>query len=415
MYKKLNNDNKRVLSNFFSLSLLQGANYVLPLLTLPYLVRVLDVKSFGLVMFAQALMAYFTMLTDYGFNMSATREISINRENRRVVNEIFFDVMAIKLLLLIISFIILTIIIFTFAKFNTYWYIYYLSFGMVIGQTIFPVWFFQGIEKMKYITILNILSKLIFTISIFIFVSNDSDYYLVPLLNSLGFIISGLISLYLVFIHFNIKFIYPDFKRMKRLFKESSQLFISNISVTLYTASNTVVLGLLTNNAIVGIYASIEKLIGAIKNLYIPLYQALFPWLSKKSKTEIKSKIKKIMPYIAIVGTLFTIVIFIFAKDILIFVYNKEEITKYYKVFQILSLISILASLNMLFNMLYLTSIKAYKERMKIMISSGIINLVMVFILTYLLGIYGTATSITITEFILLVLGFYYYKKIGLQ
>lgn len=282
---------------------------------------------------------------------------------------------------------------------------------MVIGQVLFPVWFFQGIEKMKYITILNIVAKSIFTVAIFIFIQNTEDYFYVPILNSLGFIIAGILSLWIIFHNFKINIVTPNYQYMKSIFLESSNLFVSNLSVTLYTASNTFILGLFTDNNTVGIYASIEKLVLAIKNLYVPLYQALFPWLSKKQKKDIAPIIKKMIPYIAIIGLFFTLLLITFAKEILTLLYNRAEITEYTLVFQIMALISIFASLNMLFNMLYLTSIKAYKERMTIMLRSGIFNLITVIILTYYYSLYGTAIAITLTELLLLLFGFYYFKK----
>jgi len=404
-------EKKQLLSNFFSLSILQGANFILPLISLPYLVRVLGTEAFGLVMFAQAFIIYFIILTDYGFNLSATREISIHRNNKQKIVEIFSTVMFIKLILLLFSFILLSIIIFSFEKFRNDWYIYYLTFGMVIGQVLFPVWFFQGIEKMKYITILNIIAKLIFTVAIFIFIQSKEDYYYVPILNSLGFIIAGLISLWILFYDFKMHLVMPSYEYMKNMFLKSSNLFVSNLSITLYTASNTLILGLFADNTIVGIYTSIEKLVLAIKNLYSPLYQTLFPWLSKKDKYDIITIIKNMIPFITMVGIFFTVLLIVYAKEILTLVYNQPEILKYAVVFQILALISIFSSLNMLFNMLYLTSIKAYKERMKIILHSGIFNIIAVTVLTYYFSIYGTAIAITATELVLLLFGIYYFKR----
>ena len=91
----------------------------------------------------------------------------------------------------------MSIIVFSFKKFKQDWLIYYLDFGMVLGQTLFPICFFQGMERMKYITFLNVFAKLIFTIAIFIFVKRSSDYLYVPLLNSLGFILAGILALFL--------------------------------------------------------------------------------------------------------------------------------------------------------------------------------------------------------------------------
>ena len=177
-------DKKILLSNFFSLTLLQVFTYLLPLITLPYLVRVLGTEKFGLVMFAQAFILFFSILVDYGFNLSATREISLHRDYKKKLTEIFSSVMTIKFILLAISFVALSIILVLFKKFSNDVDLYYLTFLWIIGHAIFPIWYFQGLEKMKYITIINIISRLIFTIAIFIFIKHESNYILVPIINA---------------------------------------------------------------------------------------------------------------------------------------------------------------------------------------------------------------------------------------
>jgi PST family polysaccharide transporter len=201
-----NEEKKRFLGNFFSLAMLQGMNYILPLLSLPYLVRVLGADKFGLLAFATAIIGYFIVLTDYGFNFTATREVTLHRDDKDKLSEIFSSVMIIKFLLFVISFFILTLLIILFKKFSSDPWLYYLTFGTVLGQILFPVWFFQGVEQMRYITIINIVSKILFTIAIFVLVKQSSDYLLVPLLTSLGAIFAGIYSLFLVYKRFDIKF-----------------------------------------------------------------------------------------------------------------------------------------------------------------------------------------------------------------
>lgn len=409
--KKIIANNKGLVTNLFSLSVLQIFNMFLPLLTFPYLVKVLGLEYFGLISFAQALIAYFIILTDYGFNYSATREISINRADKKKVSLIFNSVMAIKILLLFVSFLILTILVFSFDKFSSNWKIYYLTFGIVIGQVLFPIWFFQGMEKMKYITLINLFSRLLFTISIFLFIKKETDYIYVPMLNASGFMISGLISLALVNKVFKVKFIIPSLKSMRRIFAESTSLFISNLSTTLYTSSNIFILGFFCNNYIVGTYASIEKIIVAIKSLFFPFYQTLFPWLSKKDTQDIDLIVRKMIPYVALIGLTITLGLVGFSERILSLVYSTTEIRSYTLAFEILACIPFLASLNMLFITLYLNAVKSYRERMTILLNCGLFSVFTVFMLTYFFGLYGTAIGVTLTEALLLIFGFFYFKK----
>lgn len=288
-------DKKRLFSNFVSLAILQGANYILPLITFPYLVRVLGVEKFGLLAFATATVTYFQILTDYGFNLSATRDISIHRENKEKVQEIFSSVMVIKFGLLILSFILLIILVFSFDKFRKDWEVFVLSFGMVVGQVLFPVWFFQGMEKMKYITILNIFAKLLFTVAIFVFVKEQADYWKVPLLNSLGFILAGVLALWIIFRDFGIRFKKVKLNIIKYELRQNFPLFLSIASIPLFNEANIVILGIFTDNTTVGIYSIASKVIGILITLQVPVVNSIFPWVSVEVKRNIKNALDKLM------------------------------------------------------------------------------------------------------------------------
>ena len=312
-------DKKRLLENFFSLSILQVANYILPLITLPYLVRVLGPEKFGLIAFAQAFIQYLVILTDYGFNLSATREISIYRDNKEKISEIFSSVMITKFGLMIISLLILSVLVFTIPKFKNDWLVYFFTFGMVLGNVLFPIWFFQGMERMKYITILNIVAKGIFTICIFIFIRKMADYPYVPLINSMGFLVAGGLSLRIVSKDFGIKFILPSFEAIKHQLKEGWHVFISTVAISLYTVSNAFILGLFTNNTIVGYYSAAEKIVRAVQGLLTPVSQTVYPYISKlasESKERALSFIRKLVVFVGSGSFIISLLIFILAAPI---------------------------------------------------------------------------------------------------
>jgi len=408
-------EKKRLLSNFFSLAVLQGANYVLPLITLPYLVRVLGVEYFGLLAFATAFIMYFQIIADYGFNLTATREISIHRNNHTKITEIFSAVMSIKILLTLVSFLLMTLIVFSFEKFAKDWEIYFLTFGMVIGQTLFPVWFFQGMERMKYITYLNILAKSIFTVAIFVFVKQESDYYIVPILNSLGFIIAGIWSLYLIRKEFSIKFQFQRMERLRFYLVDGWHVFISNISISLYMSTNTFILGLLTNNMVVGYYSAFEKIVRAVTSLYTPIYQVFFPYVIKRYKVN-KMYAHKIINKLLITSFASSVVLFSlisFFSDLVVSILLGKEYLPYMNTFHILTLLVIvLPSAYVIFN-LALLMMKYDKIFMRLYLFGGFVNLfnLYIFVYTYQMGADGTALSLLITEIIITLIAISIYFK----
>ena len=273
--------NRRVLSNFFSLSVLQCATYLAPLITLPYLFRVLETSQYGLIEFARALSLYFVMFTEYGFNLSATREISVHREDSEKLSEIFSAVLLLKLALLVLSFLLMALAVLAVPKLRGDWVVYFLAFGAVVGQCVFPIWLFQGLERMKIIAVLSTLSRAAATVAIFVFIQKSSHYIYVPLIYSLGTIAMGVVGLVIALRDFPVRFVSPSKVALRRELANGWHLFLSRMSTTLYTTSNTVILGFFTNNTLVGYYAAGDKIVRAIQGLQLPLSQAIFPHIGR--------------------------------------------------------------------------------------------------------------------------------------
>ena len=395
-----NSDKKRLLSNFFSLASLQGVNYILPLLTFPYLVKVLGVEYFGLLAFSTAVVSYFNIITDYGFNLTATREISIHRENKEKVIEIFSAVMSIKFILMLLSFLLLTILVFSFEKFSNNWEVYLLTFGMVVGQVLFPVWFFQGMERMKYITYLNIIAKVIFTVAIFVFVKEQSDFYLVPLFTSLGFIMVGVLSLWIIYKEFDIRFRVQSFETLKYYFVDGWYLFKTRIFVSIYTVTNIFLLGLLTNNILVGYYSIAERIVGALGGLFIPANQAIYPFMSKlyeENRDKFRFFLKKISQIYVGISFLLFIFMYLFSEDIVKLV-NGTMSDDISSIYHILIFLIFTAPFGTLYAQIMVTESKN-KKISEIVRDIAILNMIFVPLSIYFFGAVGMALVVVLLQY----------------
>ena len=415
IYRRIFNtgEKKRLFENFFSLSVLQGLNYLLPLVTFPYLVRVLGVEKFGLLSFATATIAYFQILTDYGFNLSATREVAINRDNKEKLNEIYSSVMIIKFCLLIISFLLLSVLVFSFEKFRQDWLVYYLSFGMVLGQALFPVWFFQGMERMKYITFLNILAKGLFTIAIFVFVKQQSDYWQVPLLNSMGFILAGVLSLWIIYKDLNISFKFVGFENILRELKEGWCIFITSIQSNILSSSGVFVLGLFASNYIVGYYSAIEKLFKSFVSLFQPITQTLFPYSSNKLKKSIKEGKLFIVKTGLLTSILSLFIVFFlvfFSEDILYIVFGYEFI-KYAIIIDLLSIWLFFGVINNFIGIQFLIGAGYSEVYFKSFNIASLVTIITYFSLTWKYYYYGIIVGMVLGEITLTIAMIYFIKN----
>ena len=246
--------------NFISLSLIQGTNYILPLLIFPYLVKVLGVENFGIMAFAQTIALYLMVITDYGFNLSATKDIAIIRDtDAPAITRIYNEVMTTKLVLLVLTFSFLAGLIFFIPFFRKEYFLYLCSFTIVIGQMLNPTWFFQGMEQMKYATILNVVSKGIFTILVFVFIKSPTDYWLANLLQGGGSMVAGILSQQFVIKNFNIKISIAGFEKVLSQLNKSWPVFISNFAIMACFSNNIFILGLFANKLTIGYYSIAEK------------------------------------------------------------------------------------------------------------------------------------------------------------
>lgn len=372
-------EKKRLVNNFISLSVLQLANYVLPFVTIPYLVRVIGPENFGIIAFSQAITQYFIILTDYGFNLSATRKIAINRDKKHIVSTIYSSVLAAKFILLLLSLLILSLLLSFCSKINNHSLIFIYSFGSVIGNVLLPIWLFQGMERMKYITILNVLAKSFFTVLIFVVVKDQSDYCYIPIINSLGFIVAGLLGIYISLSEFKISFAVPSIRSVYLELKDGWNIFISTFAISFFTVANTFILGIVASDIVVGYYSAGEKIIRALASITVPICQGIFPYFSKLSATSEKQALQflgKIQNVVGAFMLLITFLLIMFADRIVMLALG-EQFTESINVVRIMSILPFTIFINNLYGTQIMLNFNMQKERTTILIIASVCNVIL--------------------------------------
>ncbi|HRI47076.1 MAG TPA: flippase [Ignavibacteriaceae bacterium] len=398
---QLSETRKTLLKNFTSLSAIQAANYLIPLITLPYLVRVLGPDKYGLISFAAAFVAYFTTLTDYGFNLSAPRQISINRTDLKKVSEIFSSILTIKFIIFSISIIILFLIVNIFTRFSNTPEVFYLSFAVVLGQILFPVWFFQGMEEMKYLSYITISVRLISVVAIFTLVKTVDDTLIVILINSITYIIIGIMGVVLAISKFKIKFVIPSIESLLYQLKDGGYIFISTIAINLYTTTNTFLLGIFANDTIVGYFSAADKIRIAIQSFFSILSQTVYPRLALKFQSSFEEGIvivKKMLLYAGSFSFVFCLTVFFFAGEIihLLLGYQYEQSILVLRIISFLPFLILLSNIYGIQTMLNI----GYKKEFTLFIGiAAVINIVISLIIVPVYLQIGTAISVVLTEF----------------
>jgi PST family polysaccharide transporter len=399
-YRAAGKRNRRILSNFFSLSVVQASNYIVPVIILPYLFRVLGDSRYGLVEFARAVAIYFLTLTDYGFSLSATREVAIHREDPQRISEIFSAVMVLRFLLLVVSLAALVLIVLGVPKLRVEWLVYMLAFGHVIGQWLFPVWLFQGMERMKHIATLNIIGRTSYIVAIFIFVKRSSDYLYVPFFQSLSTILVGLVALVLAFRGFPLRFHIPSVGVLKRELRNGWHIFLSRMATSLYTTTNVVILGLFADTASVGYYAAGDKIARAVQGLQIPLSQAIFPHIGKLASQSRQAALvftAHVTKLVSVLTLGLSVTLFVTAPYVARVILG-EQFAKGVPVIRILSALPFIIGLSNIFGVQIMVNFGLKRAMTRILTAAGILNILVALALVVPLRHIGVSISAVLTE-----------------
>lgn len=270
----------RLRHNIAALSALQAANCLIPLITLPYLTRVLGVEAFGRFSFVLAIMAYFVLVTDYGFAWSATRQIAAHRDEQEFISGVFSATWYAKCLLALISGLILIGAVSLVPILQQDAGLYLAGFSLVVGNLLMPVWLLQGLERMREVAIIQVFGRIVALLPLFLLVKTPQDVAWAVVYAGAASIVGGIVSLVWISHSRLIQWERPKWTSMLNVLREGGVLFLSKLYISAYTLLAPLALGAISGTTSVGYFALADRILRVAQALLEPITQALFPRLS---------------------------------------------------------------------------------------------------------------------------------------
>jgi PST family polysaccharide transporter len=400
--------------NILSLFLLQGGVYLIPLLTLPWLTRVLGVSEFGRMGFITAFIAYFILLVDWGFSLSATKQIAIFRNDKVARSKVFWDTLFARLLLALIGFALLVSLIFFVPQLYVNAPFLLLGYLAVLGSIIAPTFYFQGIEKMGKMSLINLLIKFLSVPCIFFFVTSDTDIAMAIGIPA-GFIfLAAAVNFITLFFSNELIWVKPSCNQIMRSLKDGWPLFLSTASIGLYTNSNVVILGFVADAAAVAYFTAAQIIVRAGQAIYGPLSQALFPRMSQlfhHAKDSAIILLRKLMWVQGIISALLSCFLYISAPWLMTIIFG-EQFELGESVLRWLSPLLFLIGLSNIFGIQCMVPLGYTGSFARILLASGLFNVLIMLPLGYWFGADGAAVAVLITEFFVTVLMGLYLRSV---
>lgn len=399
---------KKLFLNFIYVGLSRLVDFGIPLIIFPYLVSTVGKHNYGLYAYAYSLIVYMLNVVQYGFSLSAVREVSENREDKLALGKIFSRTVSAQLYLLIACFIVLIALVLSVPQFREEYILYFSLFLLVIGDCMLCYWYYRGIEKMKFITLVNTISKLTYFLLALAVVHDIGDYKYIGLCQAAGFVISGCVSLLLIVKKEKIHFTILPFSKIIPVLKSGASAFITLFIPTLYSNTSMFLLGVLGTPVGVTYFDGANKICRAFSSINTILNQVIYPYAVKNKE---RSKFKSVELFYNCIGLLLTLIMFFtvkFTTEILM-----PDTPEIILPAAILSLSPLLLSIRSTYGINYLMVHHYDSLYMKIALISSLGGFCIAFIMIPYLNAVGAAITVIVSQTCYALLSYLAYRKIS--
>ncbi|HEX7365843.1 MAG TPA: oligosaccharide flippase family protein [Pelobium sp.] len=392
---------KKAITNMGALVIVQILNYLLPIITIPIIVRIIGPSNFGAINYLSAIVAYFVLFIGYSFELSAARSIAMNLGNKARLNRIFSRVLFAKILLFVASTIIFAGLVFYTENLRKDLLLSVYTYLICVASIFDCNYLYTAKQDLKQVALFNLIAKVLLNVSFLVFIRKQEDYILQPLLISISQIVVGIGSFYWAVRLYSLKILFPRLKTIANMLWNDKVLFFHSFAHTVYTTLNIIFLGYFSSEAEVGFYTAGWKLIILIQALLIsPLGVVLFPIIGQafgKSKTDGIAIIQKMIPIIVFSTLAIAFGILIFG-NLTVRIFYGDKFLDSVLIFRILAFMPMMLALNMLFGIQTMVNLKMDKKFFLITLSAALINIVLNLVFIKYLGSPGAAISWFLTE-----------------
>ena len=383
-----------------SLYVVQGFNYLAPIIVLPYLLRVLGPRGYGAIAFSQAVIAYARIWTDFGFNLSSAKNISVARDDPREVDRVFWSTIFAKIGLFLVGAVTIIPIVYMVPTLHRHMRLIFISGLSVMGSVILPQWYFQGLERMRLMGLALALSRVASLVAIFFVVHSAADVFPAAALLALPTLLGGVLCLAILPLVRPVRWYRPTLKDIKTTVADSWYLFVSAAATSLYLNSNVFLLGMICGDYQVALYSAANKIALAVFGMLSPIAQAVFPRANiifQKSVDDGKEFARKLVRYTLGISGILAVLMFMFARKILT-IFGGTSYVEATSVLRVMSVLPLLLTLATIMSQIVMINIGMTRELSRIYLVAGAISIILLIPLAAAYGAIGGALSLVVVE-----------------
>ncbi len=386
--------------NFLLLLTLQISMYAVPLLIAPLLTHALGPEGYGQLAFSLAVIAYLTNCTSYSFDLTATPRIALARDNRAERSRIFWATLYAQIGIAVLCFIVLVVLTLVVRRFGDDRDLLLIGFGMVAGVAFTPGWYFQGMEKLRALSVILFVGRIVSLPAMFALVHSPADIDRAMIVNAAVPTLSAVALAVYLFLHREVDFVRVGFDDIAESLKGGWQVFLASTSIAFYASTNTVLLGFVSGNVAAGYFAAGDKLIRAALSMLQPLKAATYPrinYLMRHARNDAFSFLRKLFVVQVVMVLGISLAIF-FGAPLAVRILYGPSYEPTVQVLRWMAFVPFMAGMTDLFGVQTMLPLGMKSAFTRILMSSGIVNIVLVPVLAKYFAELGAAAAVLLAE-----------------